>query len=222
MNHPDHRHMDTGAVREGTQSVADEHSARIIDEEVLIRNLFATDPQQGCEVLFQKYYKLLCSHGVRFVHSREIAEDIVGEIFCKFWSDRVYERITTSYRAYLFKAVRFSAYNYLRWELSKRKQDFDVCDLSVSIDSLQPEDTLLLEELSEEIHRIIEQLPVQCRRVFMLSRFENKKYAEIAAQLNISVKAVEAHISKALDVLRRRLKKGDLLALILLTALFLS
>lgn len=194
-----------------------DHSVKILDEEILISNLFATDPKQGCEVLFQKYYKLLCSHGVRFVHSKEVAEDLVCEVFYKFWNDRIYERITSSYRAYLFKAVRFSAYNYLRWELSKHNQNVDTKEVWLAMDSQHPEDTLLLDELAQEIQRLIENLPPQCRRVFMLSRFENKKYAEIAEELGISVKAVEAHVSKALDILRTRLKETDLLPLLLLS-----
>lgn len=194
-----------------------DHSVKILDEEILISNLFATDPKQGCEVLFQKYYKLLCSHGVRFVHSKEVAEDLVCEVFYKFWNDRIYERITSSYRAYLFKAVRFSAYNYLRWELSKHNQNVDTKEVWLAMDSQHPEDTLLLDELAQEIQRLIENLPPQCRRVFMLSRFENKKYAEIAGELGISVKAVEAHVSKALDILRTRLKETDLLPLLLLS-----
>lgn len=205
------RHFDT------EKSQVSDHNVKILDEEILISNLFATDPKQGCEVLFQKYYKLLCSHGVRFVHSKEVAEDLVCEVFYKFWNDRIYERITSSYRAYLFKAVRFSAYNYLRWELSKHRQDVDCREVWSTMDSHHPEDTLLLDELSQEIQRIIANLPAQCKRVFVLSRFENKKYSEIAAELGISVKAVEAHVSKALDILRTRLKDGELLQLILLS-----
>jgi RNA polymerase sigma-70 factor (ECF subfamily) len=219
MGHSDHLHFSTA------EQSADKHDGAdriptIIDEEALIRNLFDADPRQGCEVLFQKYYKVLCSHCVRFVHSKEVAEDIVCEIFCKFWSDRIYERITSSYRAYLFKAVRFSAYNYLRWELSKRSQEFDIQLIDLQMNSLQPEETLLLDELSAEIQRTIERLPTQCRRVFMLSRFENKKYLEISAELGISVKAVEAHVSKALDILRTQLRKGDLLSIIMLSHFF--
>src|SRR5690606_40940752 len=120
-------------------------------------------------------------------------------------------------RAYLFKAVRFSAYNYLRWELSKHNHDVESKEVWLTMDSHQPEDTLLLDELSQEIQRIIENLPPQCRRVFLLSRFENKKYTEIATELGVSVKAVEAHVSKALDILRNRLKEGDFLYLILLS-----
>ena len=193
--------------------------AKTIDEEALIKKFFESDPKQGCQVLFQKYYKILCSHAVRFVYSKEIAEDLVSEIFCKFWSDQHYLNVSSSYRAYLFKAVRYSAYNYIKWELSKRKNDIDFSDLEEQFKSFRPEDTLQIDELSEEINRTIDNLPAQCKKVFMLSRFENRKYAEIAAELGISVKSVEAHISKALDTLRTKLKSSDLLTLFLLAFL---
>ena len=195
---------------------ADGDGFRIIDEEILIKRVFDTDPRQGCEILFKKYYKILCSHAIRFVCSKEAAEDLVGELFCRFWSDRIYLSINTSYRAYLFKAVRFSAYNYIRWELSKRRKEVDLDNLLDHINSFKPEETMLFDELAAEINHSIGNLPPQCRRIFMLSRFENMKYQEIASTLGISVKAVEVQISKALEILRTRLKSSDLLSMALI------
>jgi RNA polymerase sigma-70 factor (family 1) len=195
-------------------SLIDSHDLKIIDEELLIKKLFEQDPGQACDVLFHKYYRILCSHAVRFVFSKEIAEDIVSEIFCRFWTDRTYAIINTSYRAYLFKAVRFSSYNYVKWELSKKRKEVDYESLPDSIEAIAPAETLLLDELSGEISRIIEHLPPQCKAVFLLSRFENKKYREIAEDLNISIKMVEAHISKALGILRANLKQKHLLSLL--------
>lgn len=196
----------------------DKHDLKIVDEEIMIKRVFDKDPRQGCEILFQKYYKVLCSHAIRLVYCREVAEDIVSEIFCRFWTDQTYNVINTSYRAYLFKAVRFSAYNYIKWELSKKRNETDFEIALENIRSFDAGETLLFDELSTEISTIIENLPTQCKRVFMLSRFENKKYAEIAATLNISVKMVEAHVSKALQILREKLKIKDLLSFVLISS----
>lgn len=216
----DNQFLDNGRSLIGDEkmSLETEGVSGIIDEELLIRRTFESDPQAGCEVLFRKYYTILCSHAVRFVYSHDIAEDIVSEIFCKFWNDRIYASITTSYRAYLFKAVRYSAYNYIRWELSRRNKTVSTEDLLFDVSNLKPEQALLYDELAHEINQIIDNLPNQCKRVFLLSRFEQKKYTEIANELGISVKAVEAHISKALDTLRKNLRAGDLLVLAFLIA----
>jgi RNA polymerase sigma-70 factor (family 1) len=211
--------LDTTHLKPAVSAENAEVNIRFLDEEVLIKKTFDSDPQAGCEILFQKYYSLLCSHAIRFVYSKEVAEDLVSDIFCRFWSDQIYATITSSYRAYLFRAVRYRAYNYVRWELGKKDNTVELEDFDHCISTLKPEQTMLYDELAGEIESIIDTLPAQCKRVFLLSRFENKKYSEIAAELNVSVKAVEAHISKALDTLRRGLKGKDLLALALLCGL---
>ena len=80
---------------------------KVVGEEVFLLKIFAQDARQGCETLFKRYYTHLCNHAVRFVYSKEVAKDIVAEVFANFWQDRVFEKINTSYRAYLYKAVRY-------------------------------------------------------------------------------------------------------------------
>jgi len=65
-------------------------------------------------------------------------------------------------------------------------------------------DSLELEELNRQLHHAIEQLPVQCKKIFKMSRFEEMKYAEIAQTLQLSVKTVEAQMGKALKILRTK------------------
>ncbi len=171
-----------------------------------LKAVFETDPRLGCELLFRKYYAPLCSHAIRLVYAKETAEDIVSEVFCNFWTNKVYLTIDSAYPAYLFQAVRYRAYNYLRWELTKSQQSTDerIDDLIDSRSS--PSEMMQYDELRGKIEKAIEQLPPQCRRVFLLSRFEGRKYSEIADELSIATKTVEAHMSKALTLLRTVLK----------------
>lgn len=175
------------------------------NKELFIRKAIEQDARRGCELLFKQYYPYLCSHAIRFVYSREVAEDIVAEVFTNFWQNKVYESFQGPFVSYLYKAVRNRVINYLRWEVNKSK--------SLEAESVQypasapiPDEILQIDELHLRIQEIVASLPPQQRRVFMLSRFEGKKYAEIASELQISVKAVEAHVSKALAFFRRRLK----------------
>jgi RNA polymerase sigma-70 factor (family 1) len=177
---------------------------RVVDAEALLRDAFQADPRKGCSLLYRLYYVALCSHAIRFVYSRQIAEDLVADVFCRFWDDRIFCRIKTSYRAYLFKSVRHRCYNYLKCQLSRKSQPF----------SYEPEhgvpdpcDILQYDELYQLLDRTINELPGQCRRVFLLSRMENKRYHEIAAELKVSVKAIEAHISKALRILSKKVNE---------------
>jgi RNA polymerase sigma-70 factor (ECF subfamily) len=65
------------------------------------------------------YYRALCSHAIRYVYIKEVAEDIVSDVFCHFWKTQSYQSVTTSYRAYLFRAVRNRALNYLANEFKQ-------------------------------------------------------------------------------------------------------
>lgn len=175
------------------------------NDELLTRKLFESDPKKGCELLFRRYYTNLCNHAIRFVHSKEIAEDIVGEIFAAFWQKKIYEQIETSYRSYLYKSVRHRSYNYLKTQVEK-SDSLERVHQTSSGDQL-PDEVLHYTELYQKVERIIQQLPPQCRRAYILKRVEGRKYHEIAAEMKLSTKAVEALVSRALVKLRQGLQE---------------
>ena len=194
----------------------------IVNEEVFLQKIFAQDARQGCETLFKRYYANLCNHATRFVYSEEVAEDIVSEVFVSFWQNRVFEKINTSYRAYLYKAVRYRSYNYIKYELNQTETLYPN-ESDMDIPALQPDAILQYNELCHKLDRIIQDLPPQCRKAFQLNRLEGKKYAQVAEELNITVSAVERLISRALAKLRVELKEGWLLSvLFMVSTLFLS
>ncbi|CAG5017073.1 ECF RNA polymerase sigma factor SigE [Dyadobacter sp. CECT 9275] len=186
---------------------------RVTDDEWLLRAQFESDPDKGCELLFRRYYVNLCNHAIRFVHSREVAEDIVSEIFAVFWQKQLYKQVNTSYRAYLYKSVRHRSYNYLKWQVKYiHTEEGD----DQPADVLNPDEALQFTELHQKIENIIGNLPPQCRKAYLLKRVEGKKYEEIAAELRISSKAVEALVSRALARLRKELAVYWILSLLLL------
>lgn len=173
------------------------------DPEWNIRRAFQDDPRRGCELLFRRYYAPLCSHATRFVYSRTIAEDIVAEVFYNFWKAQAFTTIRSSYRTYLFQAVRYRVYNHAQWEFNRYTAlDAD----ALSSPAPRPDQEIQFDELHHRVEAAIASLPPQSKRVFMLSRFEGKKYGEIAEELRISPKTVEVHIGKALAYLRNKLR----------------
>lgn len=176
------------------------------DREFFIRRTFETDAAKGYELLFRTYYVPLCSHAARFVYNKEVAEDLVTEIFLNFWKKGVHTAVDSSYRAYLFTAVRNKCFTYLRWEFDKIRQE--ELDDELLSDTPTPDHVMEMDELYMQVEKVIQALPPQCQKVFVLSRFEGKSYQEIADRLDVSIKAVEGHISKALTVLRRSLKRN--------------
>jgi RNA polymerase sigma-70 factor (ECF subfamily) len=174
---------------------------KVIDDEFFIKQAFIEDSNKGFELLYNRYYKPLCSHALRFVYSKDIAEDIIAEVFYNVWKNKVYENISVSFRSYLFTAVRNRCFLYLQQEYGKtttlENSPFQFPETGVA-----PDQILFYDDLQKQIEQAIDQLPPQCQKVFMMNRFEGKKYKEIADELQVALKTVEAHINKALVHLR--------------------
>jgi len=165
--------------------------------------LLRIDSERAIEQLFEQYYAYLCRSAFRLLPDGHLAEDLVQEVFYELWKRRESLRISISLKAYLRRATVNKTLNYIR---DHRKVFFEAEDhqpLAGKLDDAQQR--LEAAELQERIDRAIDQLPDRCRIVFVLSRFEEMTYAEIADQLNISVKTVENQISKALRSLRKAL-----------------
>jgi RNA polymerase sigma-70 factor, ECF subfamily len=157
------------------------------------------------EMIFKTYYQPLCNYAYSFVHDRDEAEEIVQATFLSVWEKKDNLNIHTGVKPYLYAMVRNAALNVLKHE--KIKQQHATVELAVAERSAESVTrTVMASELEERIYRALNKLPEQCRLVFKLSRFEELKYAEIAEQLNISVKTVENQMGKALKIMREQLK----------------
>lgn len=187
------------------QNAPEDEKSTIRDSELFIQNAFAQSPRQGCELLFRRFHRVLCSHAVRYVYSKELAEDIVSEVFCKFWKNKSYESVTSSYRYYLFRSVRNESLNYLRQRFLLN-EGIEAAEAQPASPELNPIHVTQFEEVAARVEQLVEQLPPQCRRVFILNRFEGLKYREVADELGMSIKTVETHMSKALAVMREGLR----------------
>ena len=145
--------------------------------------------------------------------------------FFELWQRRESIRFEdAAVKSYLFRAVYTHALN----ALNKKQQDVytlepareaDILDQYVTSYMQNSEQSLLLKELEEEILSYINTLPPQCHKIFMLSRSYGLKNREIAEQLDISVKAVEKQISKALAGLKEHLVQKDLYPLLAVACL---
>ncbi|GAA4420685.1 hypothetical protein GCM10023187_56100 [Nibrella viscosa] len=192
-------------------AVHHEPSTTVIDSELFIRKTFDEDPKKGCELLFRLYYRPLCTLAVRFVYAKDVAEDLVADVFYTLWNTRAYESITQSYRAYLFRCVQNRAYKYLASEL-KNMDSLEAASQQETSASDLPEPIMRYEELCHKVEELVAGLPPQCQKIFILNRFEGRTAPDIARELQLSVRTVEVQIARALTVLRHGLRTHWLLA----------
>ncbi|MEO6132591.1 MAG: RNA polymerase sigma-70 factor [Saprospiraceae bacterium] len=160
------------------------------------------------EQLFKKNYGFVCSVIFKYVGDKSKAEDIAQEIFTELWLKREQVTIHTSLSAYLRRMAVSRSLNYLRDTKKYNWEDIDSLTESIpDATNQQPKAIQQLEEeeLKEMMEKAIEKLPDKCRVVFLLSRHDELSYAEIAQNLNISIKTVENQIGKALKYLRMAL-----------------
>lgn len=159
------------------------------------------------ERLFRTEYKGLCFFAYKYVKNTEVAREIVQEAFAALWEKRVEIDYSRNVKSYLSTSIHNKCLNYLR---DNRKFNGNILELENLLewsenDDLNASDPLTEKELKLTISNAIDELPEKCREVFILNRYENMKYKDVADKLGISVKTVEAQMSKALQYLRTRL-----------------
>ncbi|PMD91442.1 RNA polymerase subunit sigma-70 [Siphonobacter sp. BAB-5405] len=168
--------------------------------------LLKQDDRSAFELLYRKYWRRLYDSAYRRVQTREDCEEIVQELFLDLWSKRQHLEITTSLEIYLFTALRYRIYNYIRSLLTK-KAHLDYLLQRGDYEANLVEDQLYYEELQRALDAGVAQLPEKYRRVYELSRQEHYTYREIAQLLELPIDTVEKQMAKALKLLRLHLKE---------------
>lgn len=135
------------------------------------------------------------------------AEDVVQSLFARLWEKQEQLSITSDITSYLYRSIHNESLN--RLSARKRRLEMHVRYTASELqepDAFQDKHQLSEEEISRKIDDVLAQMPEQCRKVFLKSRTEDLKYSEIAAELGISEKTVEAHMSKALKIIRNAVR----------------
>jgi RNA polymerase sigma-70 factor (ECF subfamily) len=170
------------------------------DEQKLIEGL-RDGNEATYQLVFRIHYESLCKYAFTIVRDADDAKDLVQGLFMKMWEKKEELVITYTLKSYLYKAIHNLCINKL--EHQKVRLQFQAREESKIPEAQQPE--VFPDELDHRIKTIIQNLPPQCRTIFMMSRYEEMKYAEIAAALGLSVNTIENQVSKALRILRDNL-----------------
>ena len=156
------------------------------------------------ESLFRSSYKSLLNYARSILKDTDTAEEIVQELFYVLWRDKKKIRIMTSLNGYLFRSVYNRCMHYIDHQNVILKHSSHIKAETGSHPD-DPIEILKYKELHERVAEIIANLPERCARIFCMNRFEGLKYAEIADELSISVKTVEANMGRALKEFRKEL-----------------
>jgi RNA polymerase sigma-70 factor (ECF subfamily) len=184
------------------------------DQQLL--DLIRADDRGAFTELYNRYWDKTYAVALHRLDDEHEAEEVVQEVFLSIWQRRATLQLTHTVATYLAVAVKYKVINHLARQ-HRRQLQHDELTITSPVVADSTADWLHEKELRQLLEKTISQLPEKCRIVFLLSRDENKTYAEIAAELNISQKTVEAHMSKALRELRETLGvSAPVLAFILL------
>lgn len=173
------------------------------------------------EHLFGKYFARLNSYAFKIVKNRDSAEDIVQDLFLSIW-DRRDSIDPLTVESYLFVSLRNRCISHIRKSQTKYGIFKDVDD-TIYLDNITNIDmchdnpqTLIYDELKSGVDSAISQLPERCRIVFKMSREEGLKNREIAEKLDINIKSVEKHLSKALKRIKIHIEENLVYIIILI------
>ena len=168
---------------------------------------------QNFNKLFNEYYERFIRFAIGYVKDRVVAEDFVSEAFTAYWENKENLLPDTKPEAYILTIIKNKCINYLqhiqvRLRAEKEMSEHASWLLSVNINTLKACDPnfIFSVEIQQIVDSTLEKLPGKTRQIFVLNRYQGLSYKDIAQQMNLSIKTIEFHISKALGELRFSLK----------------
>lgn len=164
----------------------------------LQRRIAVYEDEAAYKELFMQMFGSLTRFATGILHSKEIAEEIVSDVFISIWNDRSKLNEIEDLQLYLFVAVKHNSFRKVKQQNKKATLSLD--EMKVETDSLyqNPEDKMISSESMKDIETAINHLPQRARLIFKLAKEDRMRYKEIAALLDISVKTVDHQLAIAL------------------------
>jgi len=168
---------------------------------LLIKALKKGNPEAYTSLVDQYHHKL-CSYAFSLTHDHNSAEDIVQNVFVKLWQKRLDFKDNFNIKSYLYK----STYNQFIDEYRKEKATTALEKKYIeALDTVVDDDDSSIDQLIKLVKEEIQNLPPKCKQTFILSRQEGLTNVEIAEYQNVSIKTVEAQITKAFSLIRKNI-----------------
>ena len=165
-----------------------------------VRKLLRQMKEQDSQTAFRDFYDMTYDRLFRiayyYVKQEEWSQEIVLDVFLRLWKQRD-------------TLLKNASLNYLEKE-SKYTTVHSSCLPEPQEQSCSPEETLITEELFALYVKALDRLPERCREVFIRIREEHQSYAQVAEELGISTKTVDAQLQKAVSRLKEMIASSQI------------
>jgi RNA polymerase sigma-70 factor, ECF subfamily len=173
-----------------------------------------TGDQRAYGMMFRLYFQPLSIYAKSILTDSEQSRDIVQEVFLKIWNSRDSLEISISLKSFLYKMVHNACISHLRKEKTRQSVNalsYDDVQLRLQAFDIEGDDhffdVILSEELDLLLYKAIDQLPPQCKQVFLLRRYGQLPYEEIAQKLSVSLSTIKTQMVRAMEKLKESLEK---------------
>ncbi|WP_158563358.1 RNA polymerase sigma-70 factor [Chitinophaga silvatica] len=174
--------------------------------EAQIVGLLKSGDIQAFEAIYLQYWPKLYGYVYNRTSSKDVAEEIVQEVFYALWQKHEKLELTHTLSAYLFAAIRYQLLNYIRNSKARKTYATDFYEYREQLADNSIEDGIEVYDLKQAVEKEISRLPLKCQQIFRMSRQDHLSIQDIANVLNISHKTVENQLTKALRQLRAALR----------------
>jgi len=185
------------------------------DSKFLINRLKKGE-EAAYELLFKEYYQLLTVFANKYLNDIENAKEIIQDLFVHLYEKRDHLDINSSLKSYLFRSTHNRCINYINAQKIRNKYADHVKQIDTGKEN-SLENEVNKTELEHALYKAIDDLPPKCQIIFKMNRFEGLSNSEIADKLSLSKRTIETQISKALKILRVKMKPYMALGMLILT-----
>jgi RNA polymerase sigma-70 factor (ECF subfamily) len=173
----------------------------------LLNEISGKNDEGAFRQLFDIFAPGLMRFSFSILKNKELAEEVVSDVFYKIWLIKHKLSGLENFKAYLYTSTRNNALNYLDKEKRRKAVQLDDLSVPLAIDEICPESELVTKELRLAIEQAINHLPSRCKLIYSLAKVEQMKYKEIAQLLNISVKTIDHQLTIAIRKIGDEIKK---------------
>ena len=173
----------------------------------LLLKIAIKSDEQAFKELFNLFSARLICFSYAFSHNKELAEEVVSDVFFKIWLNRKSLDNLENFTAYIFKATKNTTLNHLGTEKRQKSKSLEGLDADYVIDYICPETSLINNEMKLIIEKAVMSLPSRCKLIFHLAKEEKMRYKEISDILGISVKTIDNQIAIAIKKISEVIKE---------------